>query len=704
MIRKRMRGDNRGLTLIELICAVAILSIISATVSGAMIVATNSYRSGTTEAALQQEAQFTANTIESLIVDATNEVTFDGTVLKIRNTDYTYEITYNSGDKTLKYNQYSTTTPSNVIASNALLAEHVNKFVVDASEFNTARNITMTLDMQNNDRKISTNYSFTSRNDPNAGTPLTVTANINCQNYIVLEPLQEYILSVSVVGPTNTGYTAELLPEEDGTMYATAAVVPGGVKLNIGATENGANDAMLRLKITTNARNSLGTAPLKEKIVEVRIRRIRDIDLATLNQVANGTDPLKQGAEYTISAEPTGTNLDQEAGEFDRDYVEPRTIRWRFDAGSENWNDYIEVLDPPNSQGKDLRFKLKKTITGSSYVDIIAVAMHPEGTVSGLQTNKTGGTYGVVEKSVRLKDNETVQANLFRGNDCEVQFSRDYKQMVEDEWKENHPDETWDDRYGYNGGYAGNSYFRYKSVDGTHTSLGYPNWVRKMNMSGDNETHIEFKSEDFNDMYYTKDYDLEIVLSFRYNDYNNQTHYYPDGANPPAANIDGKYITTMKMLGFSYQFEACKDSAGTVDLSSKLTAGGTGVGTFNNPLKLVKQGDVEISFKNMVGAEASRDAAKQAFQNMKMYRWVNNDWQQVGIDKQCDFWGGRYATEGKMTIHTQNGGLAGNDKCGMYKLVMETINGPHGVETYFNELSTGQGGKGVVYINFQNSR
>lgn len=698
MIRKRMRGDNRGLTLIELICAVAILSIISATVSGAMIVATNSYRSGTTETALQQEAQFTANTIESLIVDATNEVTFDGTVLKITNTDYTYEITYNSGDKTLKYNQYSTNTPSNVIASNALLAEHVNKFVVDASEFNTARNITMTLDMQNNDRKISTNYSFTSRNDPNAGTPLTVTANINCLNYIVLEPLQEYILSVSVVGPTDTSYTAVLLPEEDGTLDATATVVPGGVKLNIGATENGANDAMLRLKITTNARNSLGTAPLREKIVEVRIRRILDINLSTLNQVTNGIDSLKQGAEYTISAEPTGTNLDQEAGEFDRDYVEPRTIRWRFDAGSENWNDYIEVLDPPNSQGKDLRFRLKKTITGSSYVDIIAVAMHPEGTVGALQTNKTGGTYGVVEKSVRLKANETVHANLFRGNEADVSFPRNFEEMVRDEGGT------------YNQGFEGNAYIRFKATDGSHASDNYPNWVRVMAMQGQDNKSIQFKSADFDNMYYTKDYELELVLSFRYNDNNNQRHYYPgcidQSTGVPAADIDQKYITKMKLLAFSYQFEACKDAKGTRDLSPYLTAGGTGVGTKEHPLALVKQGDVEISFKNMVGAETSRGAARTAFDNyMKLYRWVDgsNTWQEVSnLSKQCSFWGDGYWTEGKVTIFTQNGGLAGNDKYGLYKLVMTpVIDGPYNTKEPYADEGTG---KGIVYINFQASR
>lgn len=704
MIKKRMRGDNRGLTLIELICAVAILSIITATVSGAMIVATNSYRSGTTEAALQQEAQFTANTIESLIVDATNEVTFDGTVLKIKNTDYTYEITYNSGDKTLKYNQYSTTTPSNVIASNALLAEHVNKFVVDASEFNTARNITMTLDMQNNDRKISTNYSFTSRNDPNAGTPLLVTANINCLDYIVLEPLQEYTLSVSVVGPTNTSFTAELLPEEDSTMYASATVVPGGVKLNIEAQEDGASDKMLRLKITTNARNSLGTAPLKEKIVEVRIRRILDIDLSSLDLVANGTDNLKQGAEYTISAEPTGSNLDQEAGEFDRDYVEPRTIRWRFDAGSENWNDYIEVLDPPNSQGKDLHFKLKKTITGSSYVDIIAVAMHPEGTVGTLQTNKTGGTYGVVEKSVRLKDNETVQANLFRGNDCEVKYPQSYEELIKEEYKENHSG-NWDESYGYSGGYTGNSYIRYKSTDGTHTSPGYPNWTLALSMGGNNPEQVEYKSFDFEGMRYTLDYDLELLPSFKYNDKNNRTRYYPEAATPPAAaDIDQKYIIKMKVLGFSYQFEACKDAVGTRNLSSYLTAGGTGVGTISNPLKLVKQGDVEISFKNMVGAEATRGAVKDAFeQKTTMYRKVGDNWVEVGIDKQFSYWSddNRYWTEGKMIIHTQNGGLAGNDKYGLYKLVMTPkIQGPDGEETYANEST----GRGIVYINFQASR
>ena len=42
MVKLKCREDRRGLTLIELVCAVAILAIISATVGGAMVVATNS--------------------------------------------------------------------------------------------------------------------------------------------------------------------------------------------------------------------------------------------------------------------------------------------------------------------------------------------------------------------------------------------------------------------------------------------------------------------------------------------------------------------------------------------------------------------------------------------------------------------------------------------------------------------------------------
>ena len=93
MFMQKLRNNKKGFTLIELVCAMAILAIITLTISGAMVFASNSYKQGSIDTALQQELQFTANAIESLIVDATSEVTFVGNMLKIVNTDYTYETT-----------------------------------------------------------------------------------------------------------------------------------------------------------------------------------------------------------------------------------------------------------------------------------------------------------------------------------------------------------------------------------------------------------------------------------------------------------------------------------------------------------------------------------------------------------------------------------------------------------------------------------
>ena len=64
------------MSLVELLCGVAILGLISATIGGIMVVSTKTYYSGTTETALQQEAQFTANRINGLIHDVTNEVNY----------------------------------------------------------------------------------------------------------------------------------------------------------------------------------------------------------------------------------------------------------------------------------------------------------------------------------------------------------------------------------------------------------------------------------------------------------------------------------------------------------------------------------------------------------------------------------------------------------------------------------------------------
>ncbi len=88
-MKRLMKGwkklGNRGLTLVELICAIAILSLVGTTVGGILIVSAQSYDNGMNEVELQQEAQMVVNQINDLIIDttATESVSFADNTLVI---------------------------------------------------------------------------------------------------------------------------------------------------------------------------------------------------------------------------------------------------------------------------------------------------------------------------------------------------------------------------------------------------------------------------------------------------------------------------------------------------------------------------------------------------------------------------------------------------------------------------------------------
>lgn len=73
MMMKEWKGlnrDQKGFSLVELLCAVAILSIVILGVGASMVVSARSYSRGSTELDLQQQAQITATLLSNLIIDA----------------------------------------------------------------------------------------------------------------------------------------------------------------------------------------------------------------------------------------------------------------------------------------------------------------------------------------------------------------------------------------------------------------------------------------------------------------------------------------------------------------------------------------------------------------------------------------------------------------------------------------------------------
>lgn len=709
MLMRRMWKDRRGLTLIELIIAAAILGIISATVGGALVVATNAYRNGTVQTALQSEAQFTVNAIEGLIIDATDTVDFSGNVLKIANADYTYEIYYDPYAKTLTYTQYETANPGNVIVAGELLAEHVSFFDVDASQFDVARNVKLTITMENGDRDFTTSYNITSRNNPDTSVPIEMTAVIGVENEIVLEPNQVYTLNVSVTGPSNQSFTPSFEAESDHSMDAWLDNNTGSsVDIHIGATETGGGDQLLRLRIDTNAKGA-DNAPLKTTWVIVRIRRVLDMTFPTFAQ-KSGT-ALKQNAEYTISAEPAGSNLDRVPGAvFDDDYVDPRTVKWSFETSTgDNGNDYAEIVDGTNETSV-MTFRLKQDIPAGMTLKIKATAKHPLGSnKSGLPY---GDVYGYKELTAAPGGMRLPDGQLRRGDETYVECDLDPRKLVEDEWKRNHPGEEqpWDESY--NAGFTGNVYFRYVATDGSHSSDGYPGWI-KMKEQGNNPTSFKFNAGDFEKMYFMTDYTIEILYSFKYNKGNNGQQYYPasafpDGSGVPIADVDPQYIYSFPLYAFSMGFETYQDGdwgdyqthvcAPVADPDVTVTAGGTGLGTKDRPIVFRSCQEVNMKLNIFCGASANKVPFDNLLSNTKCYVLNGNSWNQYNMAFQAGDKPNK--DEAYIKLHIRNSNLTQGK---VYKLVLEKITAgvtphPDGYETYAYEPQPDQGGRGIIYF------
>ena len=78
-VRKmRMRKDQRGFTIVELLIAIAILSIVVMSVCGFILVGSKSYASANSDINVQQEAQLSLNQMSDVLIDTSRRVNYVG--------------------------------------------------------------------------------------------------------------------------------------------------------------------------------------------------------------------------------------------------------------------------------------------------------------------------------------------------------------------------------------------------------------------------------------------------------------------------------------------------------------------------------------------------------------------------------------------------------------------------------------------------
>lgn len=362
LFRKRiLKLGNKGLSMVELLCAISILGLVSTAVTSVMVVSADSYQRGSSETEVQQEAQLVANQISDLLIDSTAQVTYAGDTLTIEQDTAKYQVRYDSGEKKLYYSQVIGGTSS----GEQLMAENITAFHPDVSNFADTGNVLLNMEFEENTQKYPAIFTVTARNKDTASSAVAV-AQLSIPAEVILEPKQQYNIAYSVSGVS--GATAEASIVGATSTSTTLASSPTNFKVSVGADEM-AN--MFRLKVDVKS----GGAVVLTKYTNIYVRRVNAISVSL--QSLTGADKMAN-AEYKLSALLEGTNFAQAPGAaYDNDYVNPESVRWEI--LSYTGGTAVPSIIQDASNPKEAVLRLNEDMGNNASIVVKITALHPAG-------------------------------------------------------------------------------------------------------------------------------------------------------------------------------------------------------------------------------------------------------------------------------------------------------------------------------------
>lgn len=398
LMSKLLKKNNKGLSLVELICAIAILGLSTTAIGGAMVMSARHYQKDSAEFSIQQEAQLVTNQVGNLVVDAA-DAKWDPTNKKLTiQSDDKKHIIYQSGDKLL-YELYNN---SNAKISEGVLAEGVaaNGFAVDDSAFTSNKNVNVSLTLAKDGRNIKADYNATSRNGKLADYEMAQqVAVISMEDVIVIEP--------QMTNANSKPYKAEIKVngmtwEEVGGVVidTTTTNVPNGFHVKIEA-EDGKH--YLYVEAEQNAGGSFpvylktfntkdGTVPLAEKQIIVKVRRINDLIINN----PSGTNITLGNAntEFVLYATAMGDNITEGFGfKYDDapyDYVNPRYVEFDIECPVQ-----YEFVKTEDSDSPNVKIKITENMVDGQQIKVTAYSKH-----AYKGKNKSGKAYDTSDNVV----------------------------------------------------------------------------------------------------------------------------------------------------------------------------------------------------------------------------------------------------------------------------------------------------------------
>lgn len=291
----KLKLNNLGLSLVELICAVAVFSILITGIASSVLISTRVYSKSTTDVAMQQSAQVLTNYLTNLVVDA-KSVTYDEDTHTLVVTDT------NDVISTIVYNPLTGQLTLDSPNGSGVLSDSLTRFVVNNSyDQNQSVNFTFSLEVAN--VSFDSAFTATSRNGvvSEEGSVLIVPG----KSLVILEPNQEYEISyyVEVVGSiSNTAlegvgskiYFNEAKTSANDSYYE---ILSDKIKVHVGSAET---KEELNIELKTAYINPETGLASDTKTIKVKVRRLNSIQATTTleGNIAAG-DKLEK---YTICA------------------------------------------------------------------------------------------------------------------------------------------------------------------------------------------------------------------------------------------------------------------------------------------------------------------------------------------------------------------------------------------------------------------
>lgn len=468
------RQNNKGMTFVEVICAVAIFALVSSTIGGIIVFSARTYRKGISETSVQQEAQFAANNIGNIVKDAcsvlygenggslikngvddTGESTEAGmTELsfitnKNNGAEMQYSILYDPDSKTLTYEEINRSTA--VSSGRQIMAQNIEEFKADTADFKNTRTVKLTITVKDEStgRTVPMAYTMTSRNEVSEDITFVSSSNdpviIFIESDLVLVPGETYRIPISVVGKLSQG----LEPGGGTTGVDVGTITKEYVEVTV-PKETTADSGYVQIQ--TKDKKEDGTTPKAQNGTTIRIRRVDDIKVTyavNLNDAESGAYE-SNGAQYIFYANVSGSNLAKSPGSsWDSGYKVAQAASWKYelvagggiytastyvdetdkkvkvnaDAGMEGYLEFLEGMEDVDKPM--LRLKLVQDMPDDFVLTVTATSKHTDG------VNKADSKYpddarnasgsvvisARLAKTITLEPNETgaVQLNL-KGN------------------------------------------------------------------------------------------------------------------------------------------------------------------------------------------------------------------------------------------------------------------------------------------------